>query len=921
MRILAGDYLGLTEPRALRKLLQLLISKEQAQRCEIKIFETGGSSFHPKAYLFVTKDRQTHEVSDGFAYIGSSNLSQLALQEGVEWNIRVDLQENPSRFIHLLDAYQQLFESKRSRQLTSRWIDGYQERVKKSWIQSPEAASGLDSEQDIEPYPHQIEALEALKKARNEGVERGVIIMATGLGKTYLAAFDALQVTSKTRPKILFVAHRREILHQAETAFLDVYPEAKTGYYMGQRRQKNADILFASVQTLGQKEHLQKFRPDHFEYIVIDEFHHAAARSYRSLLSHFKPLFLLGLTATPHRTDGADIFGLCDNNILYRLNLMDGITLKKLAPFVYHGIHDLHVNYQRVQWRQGQFAKKALQTAVATKERAEYVFEHWQKRAQKRTLAFCVSKKHAEYMATFFQDKGVRCTAIHSTSATTRQDGIDGLETGYFQVLFTVDLFNEGVDIPLIDTILMLRPTESKILFLQQLGRGLRKTKHLPEKQLQVLDFIGNHHVFLNRPQALLGIENNAQSVRDFIMAYQSHQLKLPAGCDIRYDLEVIDWLSAWANATASEQIQDTYDRLKRTLGSPPTALEMFQAGQDLKKIRKGWGSWFEFVNVNQDLDAAEQLCLKLFKAFFKNIEKQILSKSYKMVTLQALIELNGFEEPQTLANIAGQAFHILTRRPKLRGDLMGVKAIEGIEKHRDFSKIPTALQRKWINYWRKNPIKALTGEWTRQNILFKLEEDQLLFKQEVTKVDYAAFHNMLQSLIDYHLFRYTPKVELPPVMLDSPLPDFAENPLKAYLHQEVMREDIPPLFGQTMNVGIWNKGYVYLKAQSAHVLLVNLEKRGLSLAHQYHDAFSSDRIFHWQSQNRMSPTETSGQRLVAHIERREPVHLFVRKTRKIKGKGAPFTYCGQVQLKEYHGEKPMNMCFELASPAPAQFI
>ena len=764
VRVLTGDYLGITEPRALRLLLQLLQEEPEhtANRCELKVFESGQLSFHPKVYIFATMiNAVSSTVENGFAYVGSSNLSKSALQQGIEWNVRVDMHENPARFIQLTTAYNELFESENTQKLTVEWIDTYQkQRFVERTVGRSTAVQNTENSIELVPRCHQRAALDALQEARAEGYKRGLVVMATGLGKTYLSAFDSLSVTSKDAPRILFVAHRQEILQQAESAYLDVYPDASTGYYMAARKDTQAEILFASIATLGQKEQLKQFAPQHFDYIVIDEFHHAAAKSYQHLLNCFEPQFLLGLTATPHRTDGADILALCDGNKIFEMNLLDGIELQKLAPFKYYGIQDEYVDYQRVQWRQGQFSIQDLEQAVNTAERAESIFAHWQEKSLKRTLAFCVSKIHAEYMAAFFTRKGVSCAVIHSTSLVKRHEGIDGLNSGRFQVLFTVDLFNEGVDIPLVDTVLMLRPTESRILFLQQLGRGLRKSDALPHKQLQVLDFIGNHHVFLNRPQMLLGVEPTVQSVREFVSRYRTNRLKLPAQCELDYDLAVIDWIAQWAESTASEKIQRTYDRLKQTLGSPPNALEMHQAGQGLDKVRKEYGSWFAFVDLNKDLSDAEQACLKQFYGFFKKLETTGMTKSYKMVTLQALIELNGFNTPQTIADIAAQSFAIIARRERLRGDLMEVKAIEGIAQYARFQDVPSPLQKQWIAYWKKNPVSAWCGQWSTQEApKFETINDTLVFLERVPEAQVDAFYGMLQSLIDYHLFRYQPRL------------------------------------------------------------------------------------------------------------------------------------------------------------------
>jgi superfamily II DNA or RNA helicase len=273
--------------------------------------------------------------------------------------------------------------------------------------------------------------------------------------------------------------------------------------YTGETKDPDAEVVFASIQTLSRRPHLERFAPADFDYIVIDEFHHAAAASYRRLIAHFRPKFLLGLTATPERTDGGDLLALCQQNLVYRCDLVEGVRKELLAPFHYFGVPD-EVDYTNIPWRSTRFDEEALTSAVATQRRAENALEQLRTRGGSRALGFCVSQRHADFMARFFQDRGLRAVAVHSgATSAPRAPSLEQLAAGDLDIVFAVDMFNEGVDLPDLDTVLMLRPTESKILWLQQFGRGLRR---VPGKTLKVIDYIGNHRVFLLKPQTLFGL-------------------------------------------------------------------------------------------------------------------------------------------------------------------------------------------------------------------------------------------------------------------------------------------------------------------------------------------------------------------------------------------------------------------------------
>ena len=421
IRILTSDYLDVTDPEALRLLLLL-----QEQGAEVRVFETKGISFHMKAYLFArsTQNGQQH----GTAFIGSSNISRQALTDGLEWNYRVDYPEDDG-FLETRNQFETVFQDPRTRPLNDAWIDAYEaRRVPPQRIVSP----GSDEiETAPKPTTIQIEALQALSQARSDGYRRGLVVLATGLGKTWLAAFDAQQMEAH---RVLFVAHREEILNQAAETFLRIRSGRRVGYYMGQKRDTEVDVLCASVQTLGRAEHLLRFEPQHFDYIVIDEFHHAAAPIYRKLLQHFTPQFLIGLTATPDRTDQSDILSLCDDKLVYVCNLFAGVTAGLLVPFQYFGIWDESVNYKEIPWRNGRFDPQELSNKLATLARARHALTQWRDKAQSRTLAFCVSVRHADYMADQFRRAGITAAAVHSSSDLGRGDALAQLADGRLQV-------------------------------------------------------------------------------------------------------------------------------------------------------------------------------------------------------------------------------------------------------------------------------------------------------------------------------------------------------------------------------------------------------------------------------------------------------------------------------------------------------
>jgi superfamily II DNA or RNA helicase/HKD family nuclease len=730
-RVVTSDYLDVTDPEALRLLMLL-----QAHGADVRVFESAGSSFHMKAYLFAhfQEDPSGGPRLTGTAFIGSSNISRQALKDGLEWNYRIDYPAD-SGYLEARARFEELFTAPQTVPLTDRWIDEYEARR----VPPPRAIAPGTQEVDPPPIPTsiQLDALAALSATRQDGYRRGLVVLATGLGKTWLAAFDAQQQGAR---RVLFVAHREEILEQAAETFLRIRPRARVGFYMGQTRDSEVDVLCASVQTLSRSTHLERFSKQHFDYVVIDEFHHAAATTYRRLLSHFAPQFLLGLTATPDRSDQSDILSLCDDNLVYVCNLFAGIESGLLAPFHYYGIFDESVNYKELPWRNGRFDPAELSNKLATLARARHAHQQWLEKRLTRTLAFCVSIRHAEYMAEYFSQAGISSAAVYAGSELSRGDALERLADRRLEVLFSVDLFNEGVDLPSIDTVMLLRPTESKILFLQQLGRGLRKTDE--KSHLVVLDFIGNHQSFLHKPQALLGAGQSFKQIAEFARKYEQKRLELPDGCFVNFDLRLIEFLKS----LDTDGIAKEYEALKTTLGRRPSLAEFYRAGVSITTMRRQFGSWFELVDSQGDLSTEESDSLSPHKDFLREVETTTMTKSFKMVLLEAFQELGGWSSSPSFSDLAEHSWEVLQRRRPLLSDLP--------DNMRVATNAPPA---GWLGYWKSNPINAWTGGnfADSSRAYFQADNEHLRPSFNVPEQQRDTLAALVQELVDYRLAAY----------------------------------------------------------------------------------------------------------------------------------------------------------------------
>jgi superfamily II DNA or RNA helicase/HKD family nuclease len=731
LRILTGDYLGATDPDALLRLLDL------SGRVQCRMFETDAASssgafsgsFHPKAYLF------QHVDGSGAAFVGSSNLSRSALISGIEWNYRLLQSQDRAGWKEVRQAFESLFSCVHAVPLTAEWIKLYRGRRA---TPNPVTLADLDPEPPpMIPTPHKVQkaALLALQNTRDQGRTAGLVVLATGLGKTWLSAFD-----SRAFSRVLFVAHREEILAQALSTYRTIRPHDTLGRYTGQEKSPEAAVLFASIQTLGRQAHLDRFAAEQFDYIVVDEFHHAEARTYRRLIQYFKPKFLLGLTATPERTDGADLLALCDNNLVYRCDVAEGIRQELLCPFRYFGVPD-NVDYRNIPWRNKKFDEEALTSAVATQARAANALDQYRRRGGQRTLAFCVSQRHADFMKTYLLEQGVRAAAVHSgASSDPRAESLQALKDGKLAVICAVDMFNEGVDVPELDTVLMLRPTESRIIWLQQFGRGLRRSD--PAKRLTVIDYIGNHRSFLLKPQALFDLEPGDRAVLNLLEQLEEGTAMLPPGCEVTYELEVKEMLRSLLRTgeSAVELLTRRYGDFRESLGVRPTAVELFREGYNPRSLRSRFGSWLGFVDAQGDLPPDEKGARDALSAFLETLETTDMTRSYKMLVLMAMINRNqllgSLSLPELAAEIAEMARHDSRMAIDL-GETLGD---------------PAELQ----HTLRSNPIEAwIGGRGTGGVSYFDFQAGQFRSLFTLPPALLSSAQELVREIVDWRLAEY----------------------------------------------------------------------------------------------------------------------------------------------------------------------
>lgn len=742
IRILTGNYLNITQPQAL-----CLLKDALGDKVDLRFYNVKNKSFHPKAYMFDYND------AEGDIFIGSSNISASAMTSGIEWNYRIVKEDHENDFIHFKSIFEDLFFNH------SIIIDDNEMKRYSSIWKRPKLFNDLERAENekeetsnaipfYEPKGAQIEALYGLKKSREEGMDKGLVVAATGIGKTYLAAFDSVDFH-----KILFVAHREEILNQAETTFKNVKSNIKAGFFSGKSKDENCDLILATVQTLGQKQYLcdEYFKKDEFDYIIIDEFHHAAAGNYDNIIKYFTPKFLLGLTATPERLDNKDVFALCDYNIVYEVRLKEAIDKGWLVPFRYYGIFD-DTDYTKVSFRNGKYNSGELETALMINKRADLILKHFKKYNSRRALGFCSSKRHAEYMSKYFNENGVKASAVISGGQTKfsmdRSEAVYKLKKEELNIIFSVDMFNEGLDIPEIDMILLLRPTESPTIFLQQLGRGLRTYKD--KRYVNVLDFIGNYKKAHFIPFFLSGDLNDIR--RKVKEGKFPKEDEYPEDCIVDFDFQVIDVFKKMVDEEKNifDLIVGEFNRIKEDLKARPTRLQMYTyIEEELYNVIRFrnelniFNDYLGFLNKINELSKEEKLLLDT-KAydFLNSIEKTSMTKTYKMPLLLAFYN-RGNITLKIDEEAIFESFRDFYAKPSNAIDLLRHSSTKD---HNNFTK------KEYLKI-AENPIKAFLNSskdfFYKDNSYFCLKDDLAKFNKN------PVFIDNFKDIIDYKTRRF----------------------------------------------------------------------------------------------------------------------------------------------------------------------
>ncbi|VWX35298.1 DUF3427 domain-containing protein [Exiguobacterium oxidotolerans] len=890
IRVLTSFYMNITEAKALRTLMQF-------RNVEIKIYEPikKNQAFHPKAYLF-TRETDLHS-----AIIGSSNLSKSALTNGLEWNVRIPHSPLTSLVSQAQTLFTNLWTSNEAITCTTEILEQYEQhhldmpKIRQFVVNDRVAEDSVDYD-TIHPNEMQLPALEQLHRLRLKKQTKAMVIAATGTGKTYLAAFDVKQFEAK---RVLFIAHRGKLLTQAEQTFKKIFTDstATFGRYQANQKETDKQFTFATIQTFSKEVHLEQFDRSTFDYIIIDEFHHAASESYQKVLSHFTPQFLLGITATPERMDGLNIFKLVDHNIAYEIRLYDALAQDLLTPFHYFGIQDdEEIDYEMIPQKNGLYIEKDLVQALERSSRTEYILEMINKFGNSGStqvgLGFCVNINHAEFMAAEFNKHHIEALAITSNqSEVEREQAIQRLEDEHdpLSFIFTVDLFNEGVDIPKINLMLFLRPTESPTIFIQQLGRGLRK--HDSKEYVTILDFIGNSQRAFVAPLVLSGQQSFHSIDRYHVAnAVQNHFPILPEGSlailDRVTENFIIEQMKKIEFST-SKQLRESYQRLTTMIGDTPSLNDLV-THRDAPAIEAIIQQWKSVLRLKQLEKVAtdEELSLLLnpdARKVIEHIESWFpIREPFSLLMVQLLLNQETISVDDVI-QAAANRFAIPTSALSHRSSLI---------QH---------LFKRW-----STPLKN-----DRLPLLVVLNDGRFQFSTQMTEALSSNEHlaSYLSELIQagLHAFEQLSGGEVWLASNQSLISRMTYN-----------RSVIQRLLESPHQEGSWREGVA--QAGEDYVLFVNLHKNE-SIEDQlnYQDYFIDKKHFHWQSQSIATAHGKAGELYRHHQERGIKIHLFIRKAEKEQGRSLPFTYFGELIHKSSQGSKPINVEWILKEPLTAE--
>lgn len=851
LRVITTSYLGASDYKAIYELSKL-------PNTEVKVsYDVNRTRLHAKCYLF--------RRNSGFstAYIGSSNISNPALTSGLEWNLKISQYTSEDAMTTIKRTFEGYWNDNEFR--TFNPYDHNDVANLKNALNN----KGLGDEEkkytffELVPFNHQVEILEDLEVMRKEhGSFKNLVVAATGTGKTMVSAFDyrRFKKEAQGKDKLLFIAHRKEILKQS----LDTFRMVLKDYNFGQMwvdglEVDNMDYVFASVQSLISNDKYLNIPADNFDYIVIDESHHSTAQSYLKILDYFKAKILLGLTATPERMDGKSILPYFDDKIASEIRLKDAIDRKLLCPFHYFCISD-PVDLSHLKWSKGGYEIADLENIYTkNKQRLNVILNSLNRYInnieEMKAIGFCVSIKHGEFMAESFNKMGIPSIALHGeTSREERVAAINKINTGEIKCIFTVDLFNEGVDIPSINTILFLRPTESLTVFIQQLGRGLRL--HDDKEVLTVLDYVGRaneNYNFAPKFRSLIGKSDT--NIRTEII---NNFPNMPAGCHIEMEKEAMD--------TILRRIED-----KLKINRLRWLMENFPHMTDLNLNLKN------FLNINdiniQSLYGKDRFSyIKVLKEIRKEVYLCKNEKDYS-TSFSRLSNMNS----KLLINFTLDI-------------LRGKREIKYLNKREE-----RLLSMVYYSIWNKEPKVSFKDSFK------KLLEEDIDVKNEAIEI------------LEYNL----EKID----MVLSPYKDY-DIPLE--IHGEYYRDQITAAFGLSdeKKMDSLREGVKFIKDINTDLLFITLNKNEKDYlpTTMYNDYIINNKLINWESQSTTSIESITGKRYLSR-DKSHRVLIFLRENKIKHSKTAPYIFLGEGLLESSRGNKPIEIIWRMKNEIPEKII
>ncbi|MBP1933240.1 DEAD/DEAH box helicase [Ammoniphilus resinae] len=868
-KILTSTYLNFTDPKALKRI-------KGFENIDLKVFITDKEiGFHTKVYIFENKDHYK-------VIIGSSNITQSALKSNVEWNVEIISKQEDLFLKDVLNEYNKLWEC--SNYVDASFLIQYESFIDE--LKKLETTKKLTFEhtKTINPNQMQHRAIENLERLRNHGEKKGLVIAATGTGKTYMSAFDVINYKPN---RILFIVHREEILKKAKETFEKLMNGEKvvTGLFTGNKKEKDADYLFSTIQTISR--YYKEFDVDYFDYIIIDEAHHAASPSYQKVLNHFTPRFTLGMTATPERSDGHSIFDYFDNNVALEVRLHEALEEELVIPFHYFGVTDIEgidlsdVNIDDI----AEITKR-----LKVNERTDFIIEkinfYGHDGGKRKCLAFCASIDHAKYMTEEFNKRGYNTFYLTGEDSIERRDFyIRKLEDDEddLEIIFTVDIFNEGVDIPSVNTVLMLRPTNSPIIFIQQLGRGLRK--HDGKTFLTVLDFIGNHSKTFLIAIALNGCRYYDKDSLKVSVA--TGFANIPGCTHIHLDKISQERILAQIdleNFNSMKYLKEEYFEFKKmNQGKTPYLLLdylKYDGSPDPIKFIEKENTYLHFVaKVEKDKGLQNLLSDANFEGALKELSNKLpIKRIHEFVILKYLVD------------------HDEISYEKARNEIL--KYVKKV----DEDTVRHAFECLNHNYYdsqqKKGKLKLVV--YSSGGSLYKSEE----FASMVANDGFKAY---IIDIINYGIIRYEKEFQ----------EDYYGVPhFKLYEQYQMIDA---ALLSNYRKIHSAFRGSGLLSHEGEYFLFVDLHKEeGIKETIRYKDKFIDERYFQWQTPNSTSQNTDRGKNIIFNKDRGINLHLFVRKYKEIDGKSEPYIYIGKGNSVKFYGEKPITVILELENEVPS---